>query len=366
MENDNLTKNSDGKIYWIECIRVLSTFLVVMQHSISSVWTTLPPETSEWKIINLVFLISRCAVPVFFMCSGMGMLAKKRSIESIFKKNILGLLKIYIAWMVVFGVRDGISLIQEGYGIRIVLNAFIKDIVFGQYHTWFIMTLIGLYLITPLLYEIIIRDELMKYFLILSILFTVIIPFIGKLDGSGRLNTTFETINMRFVVGYVMYYVLGYYIFCITGAGHHAQIISLQGRSHFTAYTTSRKKAFIATAMLFVVSVLTAFIISSIASIRNGEATQTVYGEFTPLGLIINASFLMLFQVLIVSEKNNKWISLVGSCGIGIYLMHPLLLPIASHFSGLSRLLGGIIVYLISLIICLVIRKLGQILRREA
>lgn len=344
MENDNITKNSGGRIYWIECIRVFSTFLVVMQHSISGVWTTLPPETWEWKIMNFVFLISRCAVPIFFMCSGMGMLAKKRSIERIFRKNILGLLKVYLLWMLVFGVRDGISLLREGYGIRIILNAFIKNIVFGQYHTWFILTLIGLYLITPFLYEIVNSDRLMRYFLILSILFTVIIPFIGKLDGSGRLNTTFETINMRFVVGYVMYYVMGYYLSQITWPEHRAY----------------GKKTFIATVSVFGVSVLSAFIISTAASVRNGEATQLVFGEFAPLGLIVNVSFLMLFQMLITSEKNKGWISRLGSCGAGIYLMHPLLLPIASRFSGLSRLLGGVIVYLIALIICMIIGKVGQ------
>lgn len=274
-----------------------------------------------------------------------------------------GLLKIYIAWMLVFGVRDGISLIQEGYGIRIVLNAFIKDIVFGQYHTWFIMTLIGLYLITPFLYEIVRNEKMMKYFLLLSVLFTVIIPIIGKLDDSVRLNATFETINMRFVVGYVMYYVLGYYLSFITGSGHRANASSLKDGSPFMAYTTSRKKAFIVVAILFVASVLTAFVISSIASIRSGEATQTVYGEFAPLGIIINVTFLMLFQIGIASEKNKRWISLLGSCGTGIYLMHPLLSSIASHFLGLSRFLGGIIVYLIALSICLMLRKMGQIFR---
>ncbi len=301
----------------------------------------------------------------FFMCSGMGMLAKKRSIESVFKKNIFGLLKIYIGWMLVFGVRDGISLIQEGYGIRTVLNAFIKDIVFGQYHTWFIMTLIGLYLITPLLYEIVRNEKLMKYFLILSVLFTVIIPVVGKLDGSGRLNAAFATINMRFVVGYVMYYVMGYYLSCITWSGDRAYAISLKDHS-LLRIVPSRKKAFIVTAALFAVSVLTAFIISCMASVRSGEAAQTVYGEFAPLGVIINISFLMLFRICITDEKNKRWISLLGSCGTGIYLMHPLLLPIAARFSGVSRLLGGMIVYLIALIICLMIKKVGQIFRGKA
>lgn len=364
MGKSDFIQDTGKKIHWIECIRVVSAFFVVMQHSISGVWTTMPPETAEWKIVNFVFLISRCAVPVFFMCSGMGMLAKERSIESIFKKNILGLLKIYIPWMLVFGVRDGIVLFREGYGIRIILNAVIKDVLFGQYHTWFIMTLIGLYLITPFLYEIVKNEKLMKYFLALSILFTVILPSVAGLDGSGRLYAAFETVNMRFVTGYVMYYVLGYYLTQIKCTGPHMHAVSFKGRSFFATDTISGKKAAIITALLFIGSVLTAFGISSAASVRCGEATQTVYGEFTPLGLVINVTFLMLFRTLITSEENRRWIVLLGSCGTGIYLMHPLLLPIAACFPKASRILGGIIVYLIALIICILLRKAGQGLRK--
>lgn len=367
MKTDNLTKSPDSKIYWIECIRVFSAFLVVMQHSISGVWTTLSPETPEWKIINIVFLFSRCAVPVFFMCSGMGMLAKQRSIESIFRKNIWGILKIYVLWMLVYGVRDSISLIREGLGsFRTVRNAFLKDIIFGQYHTWFIMALIGLYLITPLLYEIVKKEKLLNYFLVLSVLFTVILPLAGEIGGFERLSAAFETFHMKFVTGYVMYYVLGYRLSRITWPHRQTHAFSWKGRSFFASYTISRKKAGIFTALLLALSALAAFIISSMVSARSGEAIQTVYGEFAPLGLIVNASLLMLFKTGITSEKHRKLIFKLGSCGTGIYLMHPLLLPIASHFPGISRIFGGIVVYLTALVICLIIGKAESLFRKQA
>ena len=367
MKTDNTTQVSNEKVYWIECIRVFSAFLVVMQHSLSGVWTTLPPETPEWKIINFIFLFTRCAVPVFFMCSGWGMLIKERSIESIFKKNILGILKIYVLWMLAYGVRDSISLVREGLGsFRTIRNAFLKDIIFGQYHTWFIMTLIWLYLITPLLYEIVKKEKLLKYFLLLSILFSVILPLAGEINGLGRLHATFETINMRFVTGYVMYYVLGYRLLRITWPLKHTHTFTWKGRSFFTAYTVSRKKAGVITALLLGSSSLAAYILSNMLSAKSGEAIQTVYGEFTPLGLIINASLLMIFKVLITSEKRRKLIGILGSCGTGIYLMHPLLLPIASRFPGISRIAGGIIIYLIALAICLIIGKAGKLFQKQA
>ena len=301
MQTDRLEEKAGGRIYWIECIRVFSAFLVVMQHSLSGVWTTLPPETWEWKVINAAFLLSRCAVPVFFMCSGM-----------------------------------------EGSGsVRTIINAFLKDILFGQYHTWFIMTLIGLYLITPFLYEIVRREKYIKYFLALSILFTVVLPAIGSIEGFERLNAAFETVNMRFVTGWVMYYVLGYYLSRIT-------------------WSYSRKKAAAIAGIVFFLSYLSAFYISSAVSAGSGEAVQTAYGEFAPLGLLVNTSLLMLFRILISSGEAKKWAVVLGSCGGGIYLMHPLLLPVASCFSGISRAAGGVLVYLMALAICLVIGKISR------
>lgn len=367
MKTDNLTKNPGGRVYWVECLRVFSTFSIVMHHSVSGVWTTLSPETPEWKIINLVFLLSRCAVQVFFLCSGMGMLAKERSIESIFKKNILGILKIYVLWMLVYGVRDSISLVREGLGsFRTIRNAFLKDIIFGQYHTWFIMTLIGLYLITPLLYEIVKKEKLLNYFLALSVLFTIVLPIVGKADGYGRLTSTIEAVNMRFVTGYVMYYVLGYRLSLIAWPHSHTLSFSWKGRSFFTSYTISRKKAGIIAALLLTVSALAAFAVSSRDTLKSGEAVLTSFSEFSPLGLIISISILMLFKICVTSEKHRKLILTLGSCGTGIYLMHPLLLPIASLFPGISRILGGIIVYLTALIICLIIGKAGTLFRKQA
>lgn len=366
MKADGSTQISNDKIYWIECIRVFSAFLVVMQHSISGVWTTLSPETPEWKIINLLFLFSRCGVPVFFMCSGMGMLAKERSIESVYKKNIAGILKIYVLWMLVYGVRDSINLVREGLGsFRTIRNAFLKDIIFGQYHTWFIMTLLGLYLITPLLYEIVKREKLLHYFVVLSIVFTVILPLAGEISGFGRLHDTFETINMRFVTGYVMYYVLGYWLSQMTWPQRRTYSISVKGRSLFATYTVSRKKAGIITALLLVGSSLCAYILSNMISAASGEANQRVYGEFAPLGLLINVSLLMLFKILIASEKHRKFITVLGRCGTGIYLMHPLLLPMASLFPGIGRIFGGIVVYLTALVICLILDKVKETLLRK-
>lgn len=336
MEAEKTAVKTEDRIYWITGIRVFCAFLVVMQHSLSAVWTIGPPQSREWKIVNLVFLFSRCAVPVFFMCSGIGMLAKERTIESIFKKNIFGLLKLYVLWMAVYGVRDGIAAALAGHDIRVIVNAFVKPILFGQYHTWFILTLIGLYLITPFLYEIVKKKTLFRYFLILSVLFTTILPLAGQVSALSRLHEVFTTFHMRFVVGYVMYYVLGFYLVNAFDAGKQRQI-------------------FITSVTVLIASALAAFAFSNALSVQRGEAVQTVYGEFTPLGLLLNASFLMVFRGLLLNAKPRAAVMALEKYGAGIYLLHPLLLSEFVLFPGVKRILSGVFVWLAALLICLLL-----------
>lgn len=345
MNAEKSLNESGNKIYWIECIRVFSTFLVVMQHSISGMWTTLSPETMEWKILNLVFLLSRSAVPVFFMCSGIGMLSKERTIQSVFKKNILGILKPYVCWMLVFGLRDALLLVRDGLGsFRTIRNAFLKDIIFGQYHTWFIMTLLGLYLITPLLCEIAKKRKLLTYFVLLSVIFTVILPLIGRFESLDRLNAVINTINMRFVTGYVMYYMLGFWL---------------------SGFTWDSKYIRVIIGAIFTVSAAGAFYVSTVASLKSGEASQLAYDEFAPFGFMVNVLLLLLFKVLLQSEKQRRFVSVLSGCGMGIYLMHPLFLRITSFFPGLSCIFGAVVVWLIALIIALLIKQASKALQRN-
>lgn len=112
----NRADNAKKNFLWIDIIKVFSTFLIVMQHSISASYTTFPVESPEWKIMNLIFMFSRMGVPIFFMCSGAGMLGRERSIKEVWCRNIFSLLKVYVGWMAVFGIKDVILIWIQGGG----------------------------------------------------------------------------------------------------------------------------------------------------------------------------------------------------------------------------------------------------------
>ena len=115
--------------------------------------------------------------------------------------------------MLVYGIVSCVSLYQDNLAsFRTCVNALVKSLIFSQYHTWFILTLLSLYLITPFLCQIVRDKESMHFFLILSVIFTLFLPCLNSFGFLDRLTNTLNNFNMHFVYGYVLYYVAGYYL----------------------------------------------------------------------------------------------------------------------------------------------------------
>ncbi len=334
--------NHQTKLFWINCIKVFATLLVVMQHSISYEWVRLlKTGGSSWNIINLVFMLTKIGVPVFIMCSGMGMLQKKRSIKSIYLNNSKKLILLYVAWMLVFGVVDMYDLIASELATPgTIINVFLKAVLFGKYHTWFIITLLGLYAITPLLYEIAKNKVLLKYFLLLSIIFTIILPYAGKIEALSRVNTVIQNANMHFVLGYSLYFMMGYYLSSVE-------------------LNKTRK---LITCLIFIFSATAALVLSCHQRASIEADCQTIYNEFSLLGFFMNTSFFLLFRILFEAAKPasvmEQVIAILSTCGIGIYLFHPLILFLVEDIQGITCILGGFIIWGLTCAIMLIIYHL--------
>lgn len=327
-------------LLWMNVIKVFSTFLIVVQHSISYSFTTLPVSGCEWKIMNFIFMISRMGVPVFIMCSGAGILAREHTIKEIWCKNIFGLLRVYVGWMAVLGVWDVIQIwIQgENANLRVMVNAFIKCILFGKYHTWFIFTLMGLYAITPLLYKIVQQKEYLFYYLLLSIVFTIILPVFSGVECLDRLMAVAGSINMHFVVGYSLYFTAGY---CI------CQCME----SRWEKYAE----------IIFVLSAVTAYALSVFMSLKVGSANQEAYGLFSPCGFLMSVSLMVLFKKYIGEESEAGMINGIAALqkyGIAVYLFHVIFVEIWAKDSGMIYVLTAAFIWALGLGISAVVYRI--------
>lgn len=333
MENKNTISQ---RMNWIDLLKIVSAFLVVLQHSISGIWTSISPSTTEWKCMNFLFILSRSAVPLFFMCSGAGMLQKERNISDVLHKSVFKLVKLYVAWMIVYGFIASISLANEGLAtFSTVRNAFMKELLFGEYFTWFMIALIGLYLITPFLSLIAQDNTRLRYFLLLSVLFTIVIPLTNHFSFLDRLTDNLNNFHMHFVVGYVLYYVSGYYISRINWKKQYTVIIVIA----------------------LLISYAMAFLVSNVFSVQGNRANQEIYGEFAPVGFLINITIFALFKAIAPYIKANVFLKRMVSYGIGIYLIHPLFLDLIVKYHGLYRIAGAIGIYFACVGICFCIGK---------
>ena len=90
-------------IYWVDLIRVLAIYLVVVIHvsgQMTNVWGKIPE--AQWIISDIYGGLARVGVPLFFMLSGYLLLPRSESLRSFYGKRML---KIVVPFIVEVNFR---------------------------------------------------------------------------------------------------------------------------------------------------------------------------------------------------------------------------------------------------------------------
>lgn len=138
--------------YSIDLLRFLAAAFVVLLHC-TAMFMDKDFSTSPFMEITALNGITRWTVPVFVMISGAFMLHKNISIHDLFRRYILHLIFLLLAWNIIyFFVNNGIIPPQK-----------IGHVLFPNcYHLWFLYMLISLYILIPIL-KAIIKDNIGCY-----------------------------------------------------------------------------------------------------------------------------------------------------------------------------------------------------------
>lgn len=303
------------RILYLDILRVIACFAVIMIHVTVSNWNTTSVYEFEWKVFNFYYLSFRFCVPVFVMISGVFFLEPDKNID--LKKilnNILRIVQVFIFW----------SLIYETYSVvvkRGTINLiFFINIIYGHYHMWFLFMIVGLYIITPFLREIAKDKRLIEYFIILSFIFGYLVNFLMFIP---KMNTIIEVIinkmNLFFVLGYTGYFFTGYYL------------------NKYELDLRIKKLIYI----LAIISLLATILISSFLSIKSGKPNSSLCGYLLPNTFVISCAIFIFFKEKISKKKFGKYslriIEKLSLLSLGIYMIHVLYLEIFSYI-GISTL----------------------------
>lgn len=303
-----MTKSN--RIVYMDVLRVIACFSVIMIHS-SAYYVVKDIGSFNFWVGNIFDGLARIGVPLFVMISGALMLDKNYqfSTQKIIK-HIIRMIVFFVFWSAlycIFNIVGSIIIEHESIDITKIIVSLIK----GHYHLWFVYLIIGLYLIVPLL-RLWVNDtnkKYVEYFIILSIIFTYIIPQIISI-GSNYSNL-FEHINdiierklsLKYVGGFTTYFILGWYI---------------------NNYELKNKRIIY---ILGLFGVLITIMGTYILSNTTGKALQ-MYGN-----LYINVLFQTVAVFVIIKDKfknmhTNNIINSISKYSLGIYAIHALIVTI--------------------------------------
>lgn len=310
-------------VSYFDALRVFAALAVVVIHVAARRWESDGANTTEWLSANFWDGIMRWAVPVFIMISGALMLdpRKKFSVKRMYSKNIVRLVTAFVIWSLIYILFN--AAFCKRYSGKV---AIIVDFVKGGYHMWFIYMIIGLYIITPVL-RLITRDKNMtEYFLIVGILLSFVLPGVKSLCYGWQWATgnwiasaivtivgeVVDSMSFQFAAGYVVYYVLGYWL--------------------------SRKRISrsirIILYILGVLGMILTFYFSQKISMVSGEKLH-IFGEFGPWCLAQAVALFVFAKHHLREMGKRKAVRLLSRLSFGIYLLHPLI--IESLFSWVFR-----------------------------
>lgn len=302
-----IVENNERSL-WLDVLRVLSSLAVVVIHVSARLW--IAGQALCWEISNIFDGMVRWAVPIFVMISGALFLDKEISVKKVWCKYIVRLVAAFVFWSIVYAVvMHG----EEG------ISAVIKAAINGHYHMWYIKMILGIYMITPILRCVVKFENIVKYFLVLSLSFSFILPYVADVIAflpkpisffADILESMLNSVSIQLTAGYVSYFLAGYYL-------SRADISIKLKKCIYGLGICGFGTTIIGTTLLY-------------HSLQ--EKSEFFYGYLT-LNVMLQSICVFVFarsklSVVKVSSKVKSILTKMSRCSFGVYLVHVLVLEI--------------------------------------
>ena len=332
----------EDRLLWPDVIKVYAIIAVVVIHScVPFVYHYASISHFNWWVCDFCYAMSRPAVPLFVMLSGMFLLGKNEALGVFFAKRVKKVLIPFVFWQIFYFIWQGY---QDTHHIS--LKGMVPAIFDGPtcYHLWYPFMLVGLYLATPVLrvYVQNASDAQIKYFLACWFCFALLLPIWE------RFGTVREGIKPVLAIGYSGYFVLGYYL-------RNKKLGAVGAR--------------IALALIPLVVAFTALVTNKLTVLR-GAPDEFFMQYLSPNVAILSICLYLLMKAGRYHELFEKvpqveqLVKICGATSFGVYLVHPCVLANVYRICNISlsdpALIAVPCLVILTIIISVVIVKLLQ------
>ena len=284
---------------WIDLVRVVAVFQVILVHLSYVIFFKRDPLTPDWIAANFYDSFSRMGVPLFFMVSGFLLLGKTESIQDFFRKRFMKVGIPTLFWSV-FYLFQTVEAYTNGTMTPLGITlSMLKAIYLGdvEIHLWFLYILIGIYLTVPILRVFVSKASKndLGYFVLLWFVATSLFEVVQRVSG-------FQTaLVIPVVTGYVGYFV----------AGHWLADVKLSQRGRFLS------------ALGIVLSITVTFFGTNWLSADAWPIDSYFYSYFSPPTVLASISgFLLMKDFGQNFGKAGSVIGVISASSFGIYLIH--------------------------------------------
>lgn len=337
---------------YIESLRILATFAVVMIHICMT--EVVNYSIDEIGIVNYIFYsigygLVRWAVPIFIMITGSLLLPQNKKLS---EAKVIQYIKRMVITLLLFGTAYACIEIVFTDGLSkwylLIPKALLRVLEMKSWdHLWYLYLLIGLYIMTPFTKAALEKlDSKTLYHLIIVLYFiNYIIPTV---------NTIFGLSISKFWIaanGYYLYYLIGFYLTLPENM-----------------FVMNKKVLYIAG----VISMLIICIWDGIKIWFMGDYSHWIREANCLIPFIAVAIFVYFKSNEPINWSTGKIGSSISRCSFGIYLLHPFYINILYKVVGITprtfRICIGvpvlfIVVFLLSWITTALLKRIPLIKR---
>ncbi len=295
-----------NRIVKYDLLRIISCFAIVLLHVSNGYWYVVDINGSDFTTMTIYNSFTRFGVPVFFMLSGLFLLNPEKELSA--KKWISKILKLAVGfyiWSLFYAFQSVIyNGVLHGWGTVTsdmwsnAITRFIK----GHGHMWFLLDLLGFYLLLPILRKICEDIKVTGYFLLLWVIVRFLIATVlPQIDG-GAVYSFVDLMHLYLLNGYIGYFLAGYYL----------------DKVHIPVFIRCLLYALGAGALIFTM-------VRTLADCRMSLTYDDRW--FSPSNinvLILSISVFVFFKYIKVprSIAEAKWITVMAKSSFFVYMVH--------------------------------------------
>lgn len=207
-----LYQNKNERKIYIDIIKIIAIFMVLFNHTDTAGFGlfAVARDSFLFPFYLCIAVLTKAAVPLFFMCTGALLLGKDEPYNIVYKKRLLRFLIVLLIGSIINYLYQGIRLNQFNMSISDFLIKIYSGQIVGSY--WYLYAFLAYIMMLPLI-RLLARNMRDKdyFFLFLFYLFYRVLDIIEGLIWNGQVTTNenwivFGTLN------YVFYSLMGYHL----------------------------------------------------------------------------------------------------------------------------------------------------------